>query len=84
MYSTPIDLSFSYLLSAVEASLDVKKVQMEPNRVYPVPLNRNVQAAMGSSTTVNMNVENENGIGGQPKHCSCWVNLSRQGNVRIS
>ena len=40
-----IDLSFSYLCSAVEASLDIKKVQMEPNRVYPVPLNRNVQAA---------------------------------------
>ncbi len=52
MYSTPIDLSFSYLRSAVEAYLDIKKVQMEPNRVYPVPLNRNVQAAMGSSTTV--------------------------------
>ena len=68
MYSTPIDLSFSYLRSAVEASLDIKKVQMEPNRVYPVPLNRNVQAAMGSSTMVDMNVENENGKGGQPKH----------------
>jgi hypothetical protein len=68
MCSTPIDLSSSYLRSAVEASLDIKKVQMEPNRVYPVPLNRNVQAAMGSSTTVDMNVENENGKGGQPKH----------------
>ncbi len=68
MYSTPIDLSFSYNPSAVEASLDIKKVQMEPNRAYPVPLNRNVQAAMGSSTTVDMNVENENGKGGQPKH----------------
>ncbi len=32
MYSTPVDLSFSYLRSAVEASLDIKKVQMEPNR----------------------------------------------------
>jgi hypothetical protein len=31
MYSTPVDLSFSYLRSAVEASLDTKKVQMEPN-----------------------------------------------------
>ena len=68
MYSTHVDLSFSYLRSAVEASLDIKKVQMEPNRVYPVPLNRNVQAAMGSSTTVDMNVENENGKGGQPMH----------------
>jgi hypothetical protein len=68
MYSTPIDLSFSYLRSAVEASLDIKKVLMEPNRVYPVPLNRNVQAAMGSSTTVDLNVENKNGKGGQPKH----------------
>ncbi len=37
MYSTQVDLSFSYLRSAVEASLDIKKVQMEPNRVYPVP-----------------------------------------------
>jgi hypothetical protein len=25
MYSTPVDLSFSYLRSAVEASLDIKK-----------------------------------------------------------
>jgi hypothetical protein len=41
---------------------------MEPNRVYPVHLNRNVQAAMGSSTTVDMNMENENVKGGQPKH----------------
>ncbi len=68
MYSTPIDLSLSYLRSAVETSFDIKKVQMEPNRVYPVSLNRNVQAAMGSSTTVVMNVENENGKWGQPKH----------------
>ncbi len=48
MYSTRVDLSFSYLRSAVEASLDIKKVQMEPNRVYPVTLNRNVQAAIGT------------------------------------
>jgi hypothetical protein len=68
MYSTPIHLSFSCLRSAVEASLNIKQVQMEPNRVYPVPLNRNVQAAIGSSTTVDMNVENKNGKGGQPKH----------------
>ena len=68
MYSTHVDLSFSYLRSAVEASLYIKKVQMEQNKVYPVPLNRNVQAAMGSSTMVDMNVENENGKGGQPKH----------------
>jgi hypothetical protein len=68
MYSTPINLSFSYLRSAVEASLDMKKVQIEPNMVYPVPLNRNVQAVMGSWTTVDMNVENKNGKGGQPKH----------------
>ncbi len=31
MYSTPVDLSFSYLRSAVEASLDIKKVHMESN-----------------------------------------------------
>jgi hypothetical protein len=31
MYSTPADLSSSYLRSAVEASLDIKKVQVEPN-----------------------------------------------------
>jgi hypothetical protein len=30
MYSTPIDLSSSYLRSAVEASLDIKMVQVEP------------------------------------------------------
>ncbi len=68
MYRTPLDLSFSYLRSAVEASLDIKKVKMEPNRVYSIPFNRNVQAAMGSTTMVNTNVENENGKGGQPKH----------------
>ncbi len=32
MYSTPVDLSFSYLRSSVEASLDIKKDQVEPNR----------------------------------------------------
>ncbi len=31
MYSSHVDLSFSYLRSAVEASLDIKKVHMEPN-----------------------------------------------------
>ncbi len=37
MYSTPVspvDLSFSYLRSAVEASLDIKQVQVEPNNWY--------------------------------------------------
>ncbi len=38
------------------------------NWVYPVPINRNVQAARGSSTTVDMNVEEENNKGGQPKY----------------
>ncbi len=33
MYSSPVDLSFSYLRSAVEASLDIKKVQVEPNTI---------------------------------------------------
>ena len=32
MYSTPIDLSVSYLRSAVEASLDIKKDQVDPNK----------------------------------------------------
>jgi hypothetical protein len=32
MYSTPVDLSFSYLRSAVEASLDIKKNQVDPNK----------------------------------------------------
>ncbi len=36
--------------------------------VYPVPIDRNVQAARGSSTTVNMNVNEENSKGGQPSH----------------
>ncbi len=31
MYSTPVDFSFSYLRSAVEASLDIKKDQVDPN-----------------------------------------------------
>ena len=31
MYSTPVDLSSSYLRSAVEAYLDIKMVQVEPN-----------------------------------------------------
>jgi hypothetical protein len=34
MYSTPVDLSFSYLRSAVEASLDTKNVQMEANTTF--------------------------------------------------
>ncbi len=38
------------------------------DRVYPVPINRNEQAARGSSTTVDMNVDEENNRGGQPKH----------------
>ncbi len=33
-YSTPVKLSFFYLRSAVEASLDTKKVQVEPNSVW--------------------------------------------------
>jgi hypothetical protein len=32
MCSFPFNISFSYLLSAVEASLDIKKVHMEPNK----------------------------------------------------
>ena len=36
--------------------------------IYPVPIDRNVQAARGSSTTVDMNVDEENNKGGQPKH----------------
>ncbi len=32
MYSTPVDLSFAYLRSAVEASLDIKKDQVDPNK----------------------------------------------------
>ncbi len=36
--------------------------------VYPVPIDRNVQAARGSSTTVDMNVDEENNKGGQPRH----------------
>ncbi len=37
------------------------------DRVYPVPINRGGQAAGGSSTTVDMNVDKENNRGGQPK-----------------
>ncbi len=37
------------------------------DRVYPVPIIRNEQADIGSSTN-NLNVENENSKGGQPKH----------------
>ncbi len=38
------------------------------DRVYPVPIDRNWQAARRSSTTVDMNVDKENNKGGQPKH----------------
>ncbi len=38
------------------------------NRVYSVPINRNKQTARGSSTTVEMNVDEENIRRGQPKH----------------
>ncbi len=34
MCSTPVDLSFSYLRSAVEASLNIKKDQVDPNRIF--------------------------------------------------
>jgi hypothetical protein len=34
MYSTPVDLSFSYLHSAVEASLDINKDQVDPNNTF--------------------------------------------------
>jgi hypothetical protein len=37
------------------------------DRVYPIPINRDEQAARGSSTTVDMNVDEENNRGGQPK-----------------
>ncbi len=40
----------------------------DTDRVYPVFIDRNVQAARGSFTTVNMNVDEENNKGGQPKH----------------
>ncbi len=40
----------------------------DTDRVYPVPINRNVQAARGSSTTVDMNLEDENSKVGQPRH----------------
>ncbi len=33
MYSTPVDLSFSYIRSAVEVSLDTNKDQVDPNKV---------------------------------------------------
>ncbi len=38
------------------------------DRIYPIPINRNEQTARGSSTTVDMNVDEENNRGGQPKH----------------
>jgi hypothetical protein len=43
MYSTPVDLSFSYLRSAVEASLDIKKDQVDPNKysLYKTGLDQN-------------------------------------------
>ncbi len=37
------------------------------DRVYPVPIIRGDQAARNSSTTVNMNVDEENNKGGQPR-----------------
>jgi hypothetical protein len=40
----------------------------EIDQVYPVPIDRNVQAARGSSTTVDMNVEDKNNKGVQPRH----------------
>jgi hypothetical protein len=38
----------------------------DTDRVHPVPLIRNEQVAMGSSTTVDLGVENENGKGASP------------------
>ncbi len=37
------------------------------DRVYPVPIIRGEQAARNSSTTVDMNVNEENNKGGQPR-----------------
>ncbi len=37
------------------------------DRVYPVPIIRDEQAARNSSTTVDMSVDKENNKGGQPK-----------------
>ena len=37
------------------------------DRVYPVPIIRAEQAARNSSTTVDMNVDEENNKGGQPR-----------------
>ncbi len=42
MYSTPVDLSFSCLRSAVEASLDIKKVQVEPNNTQIIIMRRSL------------------------------------------
>jgi hypothetical protein len=40
----------------------------DTERVLPVPIDRNLQAARGSSTTVNMNVDDMNNKGGQPRN----------------
>ncbi len=42
MHSILADLSFSYLCSAVEASLDIKKVQMEPNSNEDINVGKSV------------------------------------------
>jgi hypothetical protein len=43
LHSTPVDLSFSYLRSAVEASLDIKKDQVDPNSyIHPVLSNQSL------------------------------------------
>ena len=42
----------------------------DTERIYPAPVDRNVrvQAVRGSSTRVDMNVDEENNKGGQPRH----------------
>jgi hypothetical protein len=45
MYSTPVDLSFSYLHSAVEASLDTKKDQVDSNSAKFLPSAKDFECA---------------------------------------
>ncbi len=40
----------------------------DTERIYPAPLDRNVQAVRGSLTRVDMKVDEENNKGGQPRH----------------
>jgi hypothetical protein len=51
-----------------QMTTEAARLEMEDSEAQKLTIERNVQAARGSLTTVDMNVDEENNNGGQPKH----------------